>query len=60
MSSTNKMLEELSNKVALQSFVLSRELAELNSSDIYDIAVEMEKSIAALLVVANKMKKEAA
>lgn len=60
MASANEMLKEVSNKVALQSFVLSRELSELNSSDIYNIAAEMEKSIATLLVVANKMKKEAA
>jgi hypothetical protein len=60
MASTNEMLNDVSNKVALQSFILSRELTQLNSSDIYNIAAEMEKSIATLLVVANKMKKEAA
>ena len=60
MATTNELLNEVSNKVALQSFILSRELTQLNSSDIYNIAAEMEKSIATLLVVANKMKKEAA
>ena len=60
MNSTSEMLKEVSNKVALQSFILSRELTELNSSDIYNIAAEMEESIATLLVVANKMKGEAA
>jgi hypothetical protein len=44
----------------MQSYILSRELSDITSQDLYKIAVEMENSIATLLLVAQKMKKEEA
>jgi hypothetical protein len=60
MDKKRELLNEVSNTVAMQSFILSRELSDITSQDLYKIAVEMENSIATLLLVAQKMKTEEA
>jgi hypothetical protein len=60
MDKKRELLNEVSNTVAMQSYILSRELSDITSQDLYKIAVEMENSIATLLLVAQKMKKEEA
>jgi hypothetical protein len=60
MDKKRELLNEVSNTVAMQSFILSRELSDITPQDLYKIAVEMENSIATLLLVAQKMKTEEA
>jgi hypothetical protein len=60
MDKKRELLNEVSNTVAMQSFILSRELSDITSQDLYKITVEMENSIATLLLVAQKMKTEEA
>lgn len=55
MKTENELLEEISNTISLQSFVLSRELVNITPRDLYKIADDMEHAIGKLFIVADKI-----